>query len=252
MGYVVNSSLVRLASNRDLSSVLVPAYAFLAVDDARVYARDPSFLRDNGMQDPSDAFAPIVSTGGRIYVPRMSATRGKWMTKFFLTAPVGKPFWEVLREKEKVKPVGSYHVALVVVGARHFSRAPEEAAKYQLAAGNKDCFVVWGNEKGDSVKKPIVDEVGIHVFVARTGREVLYARELRFDAAGVPIGFYVHLTLIEFSVFDADPAKDDMLRVKLFKYTSQGEEPLLKEHDEGWLTLIERARKGFNRFCRAR
>lgn len=226
-------------------SFLVPCCAFKDSKVAENYWRNQNPIFD-------DVFAPI-SRGNSAYVPLMGARWGKWLVTELVRhdANYCKPIWEVLRAKSTPRPNNSFNVALLVEGRRQYFRCQHHTTKhpkwwYKIAEGNKDCFAVWDRKDNSEPNGATT-----RIFAARSGRGVIYAREAEFDNSGKPSGFRTELVRIEFSFFDSNPAKDDMLRVQLSRQTSWSSEPHISgDLDPVWIKLIERARSGFERWCK--
>jgi hypothetical protein len=250
---------LEMCSDEERRSFLVPCYGFEQPEEAENYWRSPNFAKENRIFGPGDAFAPIFR-GRWAYVPRMSARYGKWLTTELVANEFrnrgSKPIWEVLRTKDTPKPSGSYNVVLLVEGRRQFFRCHRQTTKhpkwwYGIADGDKDCFAVWGRKDNPELSGAMVVDASTRVYAARSGRGVIYARETEFDNSGKPLGFRTELVRVEFSILDRDPAKDDMLRVQLFQQISWSNEPYISDDlDPVWVALIERARAGFEHWCK--
>jgi hypothetical protein len=258
---MVTESVQRLCSNTECRSFLVPSYGFENLIDAMSYWKGPMFPpKDSRIFSARDAFEP-VSMAGKAYVPRMSATYGRWLASELVGVSRignGKPIWEMLRSRDEPRPANSYNVALLVDGRRQFSRIRQQTTKfpkwwYRISDGDKDCFAVWGRQDGREFGGAATDDGTAHLYTARSGRGVIYSCETVFDRAGNPTDLRTELVRIEFSILDRDPMKDDMLRVCVSQQFDSSFDGHLRfmsgTLDELWITLMKRAHAGFERSC---
>jgi hypothetical protein len=259
---------IALVSLQDKSSFLLPVFGFGSRADAEAYIEQAT--ADGAAQFAfGERFEPL-HTNARSYVPIIGARHDDWETNRMFGFPLStKPIWPKLREKTQEKARGSYNLALMVGGVRSFFRHVEHRARtpsymYRIAEGSRDCYAVWSGLDGrdlhpirkNGTGQPADAPSGQSVFAARSGRGVLYTRVANFNTAGVKTGVTVQVVQVEFSIFDRDITRDDVMRVTVlrqFAHSRNADETpsVSTEHMDGtWKALVERAENGFNRWCR--
>lgn len=244
-----------LLSEHDRFSFLVPCYGFNNPAQAEAY------LSSGKSSSPS--FEPVYARH-KAYVPRGHLVSDDFSTNWLEERCPTKPMWKMLRRQSTPKPDGAFNAALLIKGRRQFSQSPRRTAQrpkwwYSLADGLRDCYVAWSQPGSEKKFYPVLGskETGGRAYAARWGRIVLYARTMSYGNDGSPEGLRVTCIRLEFSIFDRDPAKDDILQVKFAghsrTYPTSPEvfsEPFGSENlDADWQALIEKAQRGFEEIC---
>jgi hypothetical protein len=256
---------VSLASTADSYSFLLPVLGFANRADADRYIEQATAGAEHFAF--GDSFEPL-HLSSRSYVAPFGARHDDWETNRVFEGPImSKPGWFKLRDKGTAKTPGSYNLVLMVEGVRSYFRHVQHRAKiapymYRLAEGLRDCYAVWSGFDGRDLI-PVMstggsdkEQPGQRVFAARSARGVLYARAANYGSNGELTGYTLRAALVEFSVLDRDPARDDMLRVTVMRqiahsYKADEKPEVSRDHlDDAWKKLIDRAESGFNRWCR--
>ncbi len=256
---------VSLASTADSYSFLLPVLGFANRADADRYIEQTTAGAEHFAF--GDSFEPL-HLSSRSYVAPFGIRHDDWETnRVFEGSIMSKPSWFKLRDKGTAKTPGAYNLVLMVEGVRSYFRHVQHRARiapymYRLAEGLRDCYAVWSGFDGRDLI-PVMstggsdkEQPGQRVFAARSARGVLYARVANYSSNGELTGYTLRVALVEFSVLDRDPARDDMLRVTVMRQIAHsykaGEKPeVSKDHlDDAWKKLVDRAEAGFNRWCR--
>jgi len=260
------SDLIAIGSRPDSGSFLVPCLGFSTADQLLA-----EVARDKEGEESRQLFA----IGGRAcFLPLFSGrcsylpyNRGDGLEVQSLLSgdprlQLGKPSWARLWDKDAAKPEGAYNVALMVEGRRQFSTWQRRTNRrpqwwYRLSDGFHDCATAWSRHDGAEQSGNITIDATTHLFAARSGRGAIYTRRAQFDSEGQLDGFKTGLVLVEFSILDRDPSKDDMLKIQLvasrtaLSYKPDAwAEPNVEDLDPVWQALTERARNIFERFCK--
>jgi len=251
---ILAKSAIEMCFGQEHQSFLVPAYGF------EEYKKGIEYWGKIDMHTGS-VFTP-VSGPDKLYVPHASFRHSRWYTTALLGNTAerredkNEGIWDVLRSKDTPKPISAYNVALLVHGPRKFFRTCQKTdngskRQHRVAEGEKYCFATWGRKDDPRIGCFMFIDETTRILVARSGRGVLYSREIGFDNENKPSGFCHHLICVEFTIYDHNPEKDDMLRVKIVRTTSWSENPHFPESvDKVWNVLIKRARAGFERWCK--
>jgi hypothetical protein len=141
----------------------------------------------------------------------------------------------------------------------HWQRKTNKHPKwwYRLSDGRFDCCTVWGRKDADHLSGAMTLGDSTRIYAARSGRGVIYLRRALFDNQGNPSGFHTGFVLVDFSIMDRDPSKDDLLKVQIvasrtaFSHDSQkAVDPWVDDLDQGWQALVTRARTTFEETCK--
>jgi hypothetical protein len=262
MDMTKNNNPVALASELDNNSFLVPSLGFSDSAAAERYALNRDNLTNQIVYGMDDNFAR-VTFGDKNYVPRISSIHGQWLISELINAraALSQTKWELLRQKTTPMPsADAFNVCLLVDGPRQFSVYYPRTNKhpnwwYSLHMGNRECFAVWGRVNGQALGKHNPLDGENHIVASSYGRGVIVARTAHFSNSGEPSGFKNIMIKLDFSIKDKLEAKDDMLKVQIFRHlaiTTVGEgvyDFAKEEDDNGWKILVERAQQGFALFC---
>ncbi len=261
--FMSSTSPITFCSAADKASFLVPARGFqkrsqCASESARFGAAvaHAADLADRHQVEPAfdgETFYQPIYRKDFAYLSRIAC--GNWDVQSLLggrsQVDVGVPKWIRLAYKGSDKPEGSYNVALLVEGQRQrYSRWSHRTRKhpkwwYRLSDGQFDCCAVWGRKDGTTLGNGfVVDDLTRFYAAARSARGAIYARRTNFDDNGAPNGYTTGLILVEFSILDKDPAKDDMLKVEVvasrvaYSHTEGSiVGPYVDDLDAGWQAL---------------
>ncbi len=243
-------------SDHDRRSFLTPAYSFSARRTAETHAAEHGLdARD------SDAFK-LFSVDDATYQPRSftELDTGLLTPDRSSFRDEGRSQFMTLRRKATTSmPSGAGNTCLLVEGPREFYRYIHQTRKhppyyYQFASTDFPCYAVWGRDGAHSLGNPLFEEDGRRVFVGRSGRGAIYGRAPRFNDDLTIAGYDTHVALVEFSLLDRDPSKDDVIRYTVHAMRSHGYEadetpkPYgldSKRFDSLWRELEQRAFDGF-------
>lgn len=260
----LTSNLVAIGSAQDRGSFLVPCLGFATAEQLLAETtRLPIDTETDGPQLGRLNFEPLFS-GRCSYLPHN--THDGLEVQTILTGDPrlqrGKPSWARLWNHETPKPEGAYNVALMVEGHRQYSSWQRHTNKhpkwwYRLADGTRDCVTVWGRHDSAELTGGITLNHSTRLYAARSGRGVVYTRRTLFDNEGRPEGSTSGIVLLEFSILDRDPAKDDMLKIQLVASRSslsyganKHTEAPVEGLDRVWQDLVVKAQNAFDRFCK--
>lgn len=244
-------------SHQDLTSFLTAALQFGRREAAQAYAAK------RGWDASEDAFK-FFTVGDGTYQPRnfYELNTSLLDADSRLARDAHRPRFQTLRDVGSPMPEGARNTCLLVDGPRMFHRYIHETKKqrpyyYQFASNDFMCFASWGRE-GHPLGSPLFEEDGRRVFVGRSGRGAIYASVPRFSSDLSIVGYDTHLVLVEFSILDRDPSKDDVLRYTsrvLKSYGFEGAGPCKSleldsnRYDAFWQELAQRAFTGFVKNC---
>jgi|GEM_PF-2144412 len=271
MTTIINDSatandLISLGSIADIGSFLVPCLGFATADQLMAEQANNQADEDTsrGLAIGGRAcFQPLFS-GRCSYLPynRGDGLEVQSLLEGDPRLQLGKPSWARLWDKDATKPEGAYNVGLMVEGRRQFSTWARRTTKrpawwYRLNDGSHDCATAWSRHDGAEQGGNITIDSQTRLYAARSGRGAIYTMRTTFDNEGRPDGFKTGLVLVEFSILDRDPTKDDMLKVQLvasrsaISYrTDRAAEVHLEDLDPVWQGLAQKARNTFERFCK--
>jgi hypothetical protein len=241
-----------LLSDQDRSSFLVPCYGFTDRHQAEAYVCRQQFR-------PADP-QPVWGDQN-VYVPRLNLR-----DQFTTNDLIDRPRYVILRRQLAPKPANAYNVTLLVEGPRQFNHHqnsdPHPKWWGRLTEGDRDCYTVWNRLDGRPLGSAILRQGANRLYAARAGRGVRYSRISLFHEDGSLKGTLQIYWFVECSVADADPTRDDLLRVRMShtrqtwlhdpqkaEPQNQAEESPDPNLDSRWHDLIARARQGFNKHC---
>jgi|GEM_PF-7115055 len=244
---------------RGLAAFIVPAIGFEDVKLAREFQGSLGGL--------GDIYAPFNIDGRRWYVPH---TWTDSISDFLVPdhhtfARSNQPKWLSLWKRENKMPEGGYTVMVLGGGRRQFYRYVHQTTKhpkwwYRIASGSRDCFVVWRNDRGEEIVNGLHSkDRDRHLYIARSGRAVVYAKVRRFTNGGLPDGYDVFAAMIKVGILDRDATRDPTIKVEArncrisipASEEKEYEAPFSydKEIDPVWHEMVAEAMEGFNRFC---
>ena len=235
-----------IASSREQTFILIPAFGFDSERNARKY-----LYSMKGNREYTDFVFHQRGGVQSWYVTRPWAKEEPAARRFLHTdilseARRGLPFQSAVlwRKKAGSLPEGSFHTCLVVSGKREIKKArPEDIGQY--------AYMEWMCD--DSRTKNSASIVlSKRIFAWRYGRGALYSRHTQTSASGAITGTVTRLLLLAFQIFDQDRSRDHTLFLKSVRFMeSKDRRPDLTtlQNTEVWTRLIENAMIGFEAEC---
>ncbi len=244
-----------------LNIFFMPAFGFGEREKlARQYSLSPYYLVEQRFDEHSKIVPPIFYDN-HSYVPRLDASRSRWLIDDLLLnrggsafAPEGEKICQVLPYAgDPFKPEHARNTVLVIEGPREFNRnhihADQRPKWWRLIAGGKrDCYAVWGRDDRATLGNTgfSIDH-SLELFAVRHARGVIYTEERLYDHLGEPVGFETSILRCRFTI------RSSVLVVEIFRHSSSSfnsespSELTIEGLDHAWASLIARAREGFHR-----
>lgn len=175
-------------------------------------------------------------------------------------ADLARPYWRAFRipAEDRLSSARAYDVGLVVDGKITY-RMPSEDAQ-GLPSGDRHAYAVWTRLDGSwfKNKKPIAEEGGSRILALRSGRVAVYTRHPSWDPTfGLQRPTTHRVVLAKFRMTEEHVRVNMLGSLDMLSRSTwpADESSLVPRHIDGeldarWWPIIERARRGFNEYCR--
>lgn len=254
-----STSQFALGSPNDLSTFLVPAFAFPSREPVSAFIESLKLSDDFSHQQfvnriygsENSRYAFDVDDGLNV---------GHLMAGGEL---IGRPVWSKRWNANAAKPEGMYNVALLLEGVRTYRsfslpRGNKRKWLYRLHTGKRQCSVAFTKEDGSDYE-PLARLKPLHISARRSGCAAVYCRSERYDDEGKACGMTVRLILIEFRFRDARSDVEQSFkrtivasRVAYSHRAGEINEPSISDLSPHWQKVAYRARLIFESFCQPR
>ncbi|CAN5612218.1 hypothetical protein BH11CYA1_BH11CYA1_38790 [soil metagenome] len=255
---ISQSANFSFAAERDMSSLLVPAYAFRSRDPV------PAFIESfSGAGRKIGQLSDIISNCDHRRLVFDGDECFKLSDLMSGGELIGRPVWSQRWKANTAQPLGMYNIALLVEGVRSYRsyslpRGNKGKWLYRLHTANRQCGVAWTKEDGSEFD-PLSAVKPLQLAVRRSARGAIYCCSERYDEDGNACGMTVRLILLKFGFRDARVEIDQSFtrtivasRVAYSHRPGEVSEPDISDLDASWQTVAARARLIFNTYGQPR